>query len=77
MRRVSKTEPRAACTAGGLEKEMGAEEKRPRHETQIKNKKNVMSWKAPKRKHFKERTINPCQTLQRLFVTEKRNEKGP
>lgn len=77
MRIISKTELRAPCTAGGLEKETGAEEKRPRHETQIKNKKNVMSRKAPKGKHLKERTINPCQTLQRLSITEKRNENGP
>lgn len=61
----------------GLEKEIRAEEKRPWHETQIKSKKNVMSWKAPKRKHLKERIINPCRTAQRCSVTEKRNENDP
>ena len=55
MRRVRKIELRAVCTARGLDKEMRTEEKWPWHETWIKKKKNVMSQKAQKRKHFKER----------------------
>ena len=53
----------------GLEKEIRPEEKWPWQETWIEQKKNVMPQKPQKRKHFKERTINPCQTLQTLFVT--------
>lgn len=47
---------------------MRPEEKWPWHETWIKKRKNVMSYKPQQRKHFKERTINPCQTFQRLFT---------
>lgn len=56
-------------THWSLEKEVRPEEKRPWRETRIQQKKNVMSQEPQKRKHFQEKTINPCQTLRTLFVT--------
>lgn len=60
-RRVSKTELSAACTV----------RVRKGNETLAQDadkKKNVMSQKPQQRKDVKERTINPCRTLQRCPI---------